>query len=47
MLVFRILLESGKHRYPGRKDPKEIPGNTAAGNRELAKEAHLVPFQSV
>jgi hypothetical protein len=44
---FRVLLESGKRRCPGRKDPKRIPGVTAAGNRELAKEGRLVPFEPV
>jgi hypothetical protein len=44
---FGVLLESGKRRCPGRKDPRGIPGNTAAVLREPAREGHLVPIEPV
>jgi hypothetical protein len=45
--MFGILLESGKRRFPGRKDPSRIPGKTEAGAERLAKERPNVPFQPV
>ena len=45
--VFRVLLESGKHRFPGRKGPSRIPGKAAAGAERPAKEGRLVPFEPV
>jgi hypothetical protein len=44
---FRVLLESGQHRYPGRKNLSIIPGKAAAVAKKPAKEGRLVPFKPV
>jgi hypothetical protein len=46
-LLFGVLLESGKRRFPGREDPSEIPGRAAAGAKKPAKEGRLVSFKPV
>jgi hypothetical protein len=45
--VSGFFFESGKHRFPGRKDPSEIPGDTAAEPKKPAREGRLVPFEPV